>query len=220
MNKSPSKWLAAIALTLFTLVAGALPAQAQAQAQLTAGRDYIVLNPALPTDNPAKVEVIEFFSFACPHCADLAPSAAKWSAKLPADVAFRRVPVSFNPYYALMAKVFYALDAIGELQRLDAPLFDAIHVKGLKLIDDKSLIDWASSQGVDAKKFSDALKAFSVDTKTKQADALTRSGKIPGVPAFVVNGRYLVSNEAAAQHGGVLALTDKVIAMARSEQKK
>ena len=62
MNKSPSKWLAAIALTLFTLVAGALPAQAQAQ--LTAGRDYIVLNPALPTDNPAKVEVIEFFSFA------------------------------------------------------------------------------------------------------------------------------------------------------------
>ena len=220
MHKKSGRWLAAIAVTFFALVSAALPALAQAQKPLTAGRDYIVLNPALPTDNPAKVEVIEFFSFACPHCADLAPSANKWAGKLPADVAFRRVPVSFNPYYALMAKVFYALDAIGELQRLDTPLFEAIHVKGLKLIDDKSLIEWASAQGVDAKKFSDALKAFSVDTKVKQADALTRTGKIPGVPAFVVDGRYMVSNEAAAQHGGVLALTDKVIAMARSEHKK
>ena len=218
MHNTPRGWLAAIALMFFAFVAGALPVQAQTP--LAKGQDYILLNPPLPTDSPAKVEVIEFFSFACPHCADLAPSATKWAGKLPGDVAFRRVPVSFNPYYALMAKVFYALDAIGELQRLDAPLFDAIHVKGLKLIDDKSLVDWASSQGVDAKKFSDALKAFSVDTKVKQADALTRSGKIPGVPAFVVDGRYMVSNEAAAQHGGVLALTDKVIAMARSEHKK
>ena len=218
MHKTPSTWLAAIALTLCALFAGALPAQAQTP--LVAGQDYLLLNPPLPTENPAKIEVIEFFSFACPHCADLAPTAAKWVGKLPADVAFRRVPVSFNPYYVLMARVFYALEAIGELQRLDTALFDAIHVKGLKLIDDKSLIDWASAQGVDAKKFSDALKAFSVDTKVKQADALTRAGKIPGVPAFVVGGRYLVSNESAAKHGGVLALTDKVIAMARAERKK
>ena len=215
MKKHLTGWLAAVALAALSLIA-----PAHAQQQLVVGRDYVEISPAQPTDNPAKIEVIEFMSYACPHCSDFNPYVIKWSAKLPADVDFKRVPVSFNPYYALMAKVFYALEAIGELQRLDAPLFDAIHVKGLKLIDDKSLIDWASGQGIDAKKFSDALKAFSVQSQTKQADSVTRAAKVPGVPAFVVDGRYLVNSERAAQHGGVLALTDKVIAKVRAEKKK
>lgn len=205
---------------LATIAAAFLVCAAPAQAQQATARDYIAINPPLAADSAGKIEVIEFFSYGCPHCADLAPAAAKWAAKLPADVVFKRIPVNFNPYYELMARFYYALDAIGELQRLDAAVFEAIHVKGLRLIDDKSLIDWVSAQGVDAKKFSDALKAFGVLSKAKQADAVTRAAKVPGVPAFVVGGRYLVNNERAAQQGGVLALTDKVIAKVRAEQTK
>ena len=214
MRKTLNLWLATIALTLFSL---ALPAQAE----LVIGRDYVVLNPVQPTDDPAKIEVIEFFSYGCPHCSDLNPAAMKWAAKLPADVAFKRIPVGFNnPFYQLMAKLYYALEAIGELQRLDSEAFDAIHNKGLRLIDDKSVLEWVSGQGVDAKKFSDAFKSFGVISKAKRADQMAQSSKIQGVPALLVDGRYLVVGKDVKSHDGLLALTDQVIGKARADHKK
>ena len=212
MRKHLRTWLSALLAGLCLL---ALPAQAQ----LVAGRDYSVVEPAQPTDDPGRIEVVEFFSYACPHCSDLNPLVRKWAAKLPADVAFKRVPVSFNsPFYQLMAKLFYTLDAIGEMERLDAAAFDAIHVKGLKLIDEKSVQEWAVSQGVDAKKFSDAFKSFSTDSNVKRTDQLSRAAKIPGVPALVVDGRYLVVGKNVKNHDELLALTEKVIDKARTER--
>ena len=212
MKKHLTGWLAAIALALLSF---------GAQAQLTVGRDYALIDPALPTDNPAKIEVIEFFSYACPHCSDLNPYVAKWSPRLPADVAFRRIPVGFgNPFYQLMAKLYYALEAIGELNRLDAAVFNAIHEKGLKLIDDKSILDWVTAQGVNAKTFSDAYSSFGVMSKIKRAEQLAQSSKIRGVPAMVVDGRYLVVGQDIKGHADLLALTDKVIDKRRSERKK
>ena len=215
MKKTLIGRLAAYTFAFVSLLALALPAQAQ----LAAGVDFAEIKPALQVDNPARIEVVEFFSYACPHCSDLNPLVKKWAAKLPADVAFKRVPVSFNsPFYQLMAKLFYTLDAIGEMERLDAAAFDAIHVKGLKLIDEKSVQEWAVSQGVDAKKFSDAFKSFSTNSNVKRADQLSRAAKIPGVPALVVDGRYLVVGKNVKNHDELLALTEKVIDKARTER--
>jgi thiol:disulfide interchange protein DsbA len=215
MKKTLIGRLAAYTFAFVGLLALALPAQAQ----LAAGVDFAEIKPALQVDNPARIEVVEFFSYACPHCSDLNPLVRKWAAKLPADVAFKRVPVSFNsPFYQLMAKLFYTLDAIGEMERLDAAAFDAIHVKGLKLIDEKSVQEWAVSQGVDAKKFSDAFKSFSTDSNVKRTDQLSRAAKIPGVPALVVDGRYLVVGKNVKNHDELLALTEKVIDKARTER--
>lgn len=215
MKKSLIGRLAAYTFALVSLLVLALPAQAQ----LAAGVDFAEIKPPLQVDNPAKIEVVEFFSYACPHCNDLNPIVKKWAAKLPADVAFKRVPVSFNsPFYQLMAKLFYTLESLGEIEKLDAAAFDAIHVKGLKLIDEKSVQEWAVSQGVDAKKFSDAFKSFSVDSNVKRADQLSRSAKIPGVPALVVDGRYLVVGKNVKNHDELLALTEKVIDKVRGER--
>jgi len=215
MKKTLIGRLAAYTFAFVGLLALALPAQAQ----LAAGVDFAEIKPALQVDNPARIEVVEFFSYACPHCSDLNPLVRKWAAKLPADVAFKRVPVSFNsPFYQLMAKLFYTLDAIGEMERLDAAAFDAIHVKGLKLIDEKSVQEWAVSQGVDAKKFSDAFKSFSTDSNVKRTDQLSRAAKIPGVPALVVDGRYLVVGKNVKNHDELLALTEKVIDKVRGER--
>lgn len=212
MKKHLTGWLAAIALALLSFAA---------QAQLAVGRDYALLDPAQPTDNPAKIEVVEFFSYACPHCADLNPYIVKWAAKLPADVVFRRVPVGFNnPFYQLMARFYYTLEAIGEVKRLDAAVFTAIHEKGLKLIDDKSLMDWVTAQGVDAKTFSDAYSSFGVMSKIKRADQLAQASKIRGVPALVVDGRYLVVGQDIKSHADMLALTDKIIDKRRAERNK
>ena len=215
MKKSLIGRLAAYTFALVSLLALALPAQAQ----LAAGVDFAEIKPPLQVDNPAKIEVVEFFSYACPHCNDLNPIVKKWAAKLPADVAFKRIPVSFNsPFYQLMAKLFYTLESLGEIEKLDAAAFDAIHVKGLALIDEKSVQEWAVSQGVDAKKFSDAFKSFSTDSNVKRTDQLSRAAKIPGVPALVVDGRYLVVGKNVKNHDELLALTEKVIDKARTER--
>ena len=214
MKTCMTGWLAAIALTFFGLV---LPVQAQQQ--LVAGRDYAVIDPVQPTDNPAKIEVVEFFSYACPHCNDLNPHLAKWAAKLPSDVTLKRVPVSFIPYYQLMAKLYYALETVGELQRLDEVVFNAMHNKGVVLRTDEDIIGWVAAQpGVDAKKFSDAYKSFSVASKVNRANQMAQAAKINGVPAIAVDGRYLVVGQNVKSHADLLALTDKVIAKVRAER--
>ncbi len=213
MKKTLTACFAAIALILLSLAA-----PAQAQQQLVVGRDYVDINPVQPTDNPAKIEVIEFMSYACPHCNEFNPYIMKWSAKLPADVEFKRVPVNFSPFYKLMAQLFYTLEAIGELKRLDESVFNAIHVKGLKLVDDKSIQEWAVAQGIDAKKFSDAYTSFGVSSKVSRANQLAQGAKIRGVPAIAVDGKFLVVGQDVKSHEEMLALADKVIAKARAER--
>lgn len=216
-------WLAAFSFALFVLAmpasAASTKSEAAAPAPLALGSDYAIVDPALLADEPAKIEVLEFFSYACPHCSDLDPLVSQWSAKLPADVAFKRVPVSFNsPFYELMARLYYALDAVGDLPRLHSAVFDAVHHQGVKLIDDKSILEWVTSQGVDAKKFSDAYSSFGVSSKIKRADQLSRLAKIRGVPALVVDGRYLVVGQNIRAHSELLTLTDRVIDKARQER--
>ena len=190
------------------------------QAQPSAGRDYSVIEPAMNTESAAKIEVIEFFSYGCPHCADLHPFAANWAAKLPSDVLLKRVPVGFgNPYYQNLAKLYYSLETLGELAKLDDAVFHAIHQKGLKLIDDKSILDWTTQQGIDAKKFSDAYRSFGVISKAKRADQMAQAAKIRGVPALVVDGRYLMLNDNIKSHADLLNNTSKIIETIRSERK-
>jgi thiol:disulfide interchange protein DsbA len=184
-------------------------------AQPVAGRDFTVIEPVQATGDPGRIEVIEFFSYACPHCNDLNPLIQLWVRDLPRDVLFRRVPVSFNPFYELMAKLFYTLDATGDLARLDSALFAAIHEKNLRLVSDKSITDWAISQGVDARRFSEVWNSFSVDMKMKQADQTASSHRIQGVPALTVDGRYLIGGKSLQE---LLKLTDQVVEMRRKER--
>ena len=74
-----------------------LPAAAQAQGGPVEGTHYVRLSTPVPTVAEAgKIEVIEFFWYGCPHCNAFEPSLEAWVKKLPADVAFRRVPVAFR----------------------------------------------------------------------------------------------------------------------------
>lgn len=200
---------------LSALVAGVCLFSLPAAAQPVAGRDFSVIEPAQPTNDPSRIEVVEFFSFACPHCNDLNPLIHEWAGDLPRDVLFTRVPVNFNPFYKLMAQFFFALDATGDLDRLDAAVFEAIHERGLKLINERSITEWAVSQGVDARRFSEAWNSFSVNARIGRAEQMAKSHRIQAVPAIAVDGRYLVGGKSLQE---LLDLTDQVIAMRRNER--
>ena len=208
-------------LTAFVALAAGLLISVSAQAQLTLGRDYVNIEPPQPTDNPAKIEVVEFFSYGCPHCNDFHPLISRWASKLPADVSFRRVPVSFGrAQWANIGKLYYAAEAIGELGKLDNAAFHAIHVKSIKLYDDNTITEWAAQQGVDKAKFGEAYKSFGVASKMQRADQMAAAYKIQGVPAIAVDGRYLVVGKEVKSYEDLLTLADQLIGKVRTERSK
>jgi len=197
------------------VLAAALSFSAGAAAQ-SAGRDYTAIEPAQPTDSPAKVEVVEFFSYGCPHCNDFNGLVSAWAAKLPADVTFKRVPVSFGrPAWANVGRLYYALEVTGDLARLDGEVFKAIHTDRVNMFDERTMKEWIAKKGVDPRKFDEAFASFGVMSKMKRAEAMTQSYKIQGVPAIAVEGKYLVGGR---DFNDTLAITDKLIVKARAEK--
>ena len=207
-----------VSLALATLVSTFLAA-APALAEPQSGKDYKPVSPPLATPK-GKIEVVEFFSYGCPHCNDFHPLISQWAAKLPKDVSFRRVPVSFNrPEWARFSRIYFALDSIGELAKLDAAVFIAIHEQRVAFKNDDAVLAWVTSKGVDGKKFAEAYNSFSMASRVQRADQEATAARIGGVPAVVVDGRYLVNNEAVSSFDQLLKLTDAIIEKARQENK-
>jgi thiol:disulfide interchange protein DsbA len=200
---------------------GLLPLAAASHAQGAtpkAGTEYIVLSRPVPTDVPAgKVEVVEFFSYNCPHCAAFEPSLESWVKKLPPEVVFRRVPVPFvgNDTEAKQ-RLYYALEAMGKVDEFQPKIFQAIHQQRLNLTGDDAILAWVGKQpDLDAKKFAELFKSFSVVGKAKRAAQLTTDFQVAGVPALAVAGRWYVDGETAGSMDGALKVTDYLITQAR-----
>ena len=181
------------------------------------GKDYTMTAQPQPTDMK-KIEVTEVFSYACPHCSDLEPIISKWSKKLPADVSFTRIHSVMNPRYLALGKLFYTLEALGELERLQGDAFNAIHAKDINLADEKTATEWAGKQGIDTKKFSDAYASFGIQGKVARSRQLTTAYGINGVPAIVVAGKYQTSASMAGSHEAALKVTDYLIGLVRRER--
>lgn len=188
-----------------------------AHAQGVEGTDYRKIEPPQPAVSPGKIEVIEFFSYMCPHCKEFYPLVTTWAAKLPKNVVFRRVPVGFNrPPWINLARAYYALQASGDLDKLDGALFHAIHEEHLQLFDEPSLADWVAKNGGNADKFAAAYTSFGVNNQTVQADQLAEHYRIEAVPTMAVNGEYQAMGKNLAE---ILANTDRLIAQVHTEAR-
>lgn len=208
-----------IALLFATLISAFFLSGTGFAADPQAGRDYKPINPPLPATK-GKIEVLEFFSYGCPHCSDFHPMVSQWAAKQGKDVSFRRVPVSFNrPEWARLSRIYFALEATGDLAKLDTAVFIAIHEQRMNFKTDEAVVAWATGKGIDAKKFGEALASFSMQSKVQRADQDASAARIGGVPSLAVDGRYLINNEAASSYEDLLKITDSVVAKVRQERK-
>jgi thiol:disulfide interchange protein DsbA len=175
--------------------------------------DYYELNPPQPVETTDKIEVLEFFWYGCIHCYNLEPKLESWLKTLPKDVEFRRVPAVFNERWAHDATIYYAFEALGLVDKLHRPLFDAIHRDRLRTDDSKQLSAWLEKHGVDPKKFETTAKSFGVQSKTKRAIRLTTDYKIDGTPAMAVQGRYTVPSSEA-----MLAVVNQLVTQVRKQK--
>jgi thiol:disulfide interchange protein DsbA len=201
------------ALTFFAVTAASA-------ADLVEGKEYVRLKNPQPVETGKKIEVIEFFSYGCPHCNDLEPFLQTWVQKLPPDVQFRRVPVMFQQRWEALAKIYYTLDAMGDEARLSPEVFKAVHVNGLPLYQDKAFFDWAANHGLDRAKVADMYNSFAVSSKFNRAKMLAQAYNIQSVPTMIVDGKYMTASDKVGTHAALPPVLDALVAKARAERAK
>jgi len=181
---------------------------------------YTELNPPQPlvADDANKIEVVEFFWYGCPHCYHIEPLVEKWKKTLPPEAVFRPFPAVFNARWGHDAAIFYTFEALGVLDKVHRPFFDAIHRDGLRTDNQQALAEWLKKQGVDDKRFFDTMKSMGVDTRVRRAMHLTLAYRIDGTPAMAVQGRYTVSAQQGRSQQGMVDTVDYLVAQARKQK--
>jgi thiol:disulfide interchange protein DsbA len=177
----------------------------------TALVNYEVVTPAQPIQNSAKVEVIEFFWYGCPHCYSLEPSMVEWLKNKPANVEFIRQPAVFSDLWGKHAKAFFTAEALGVGEKVHADFFDAIQNKKQKLVTEDELAKFFADHGVKDEDFRAAYNSFLVDAKMRQAETMGTRYGITGVPALIVNGKYRVTATTAKSQENMLNVTNQLI---------
>jgi protein dithiol oxidoreductase (disulfide-forming) len=222
---SQNKLLAAVASTVAAATSSSSAAAASGT-QWQDGVNYTRVVPAQPTNVPAgQVEVLEFFWYACPHCYALEPAVQTWLKSKPAYITFTRVPVEWNEGHRSLARLYYALEAMGKSNDLHGEIFKEIQVNGDPLIGpdpnnaasaERTQLAFIKKLGLSDADFEKAYHDMNVETALQRADQLAQRYRVSSVPMFVVNGKYISD---VNQAGGPEKLMSLLNDLAAQEHK-
>lgn len=160
------------------------------------GTDYQLLHITQQPPKSVIVDkntVIEFFSYACPHCASLHPAIETWLEKKPKTTKFMQVPVVYQKAWEIYARAYYIADAFGVEEKISPAIFKALHEDKNSLQTSVAMANLFAAHGADKEK---VLKAFersaAIDAKLREGTLLSRLYRITTVPMFIVGGKYKV----------------------------
>src|SRR3954469_9545262 len=209
--RASAHWLRQIALCVacacFALTAGA-------QTSKTEG-DYREIRQQ-PIETGDKIEVIDFFFYGCQYCNELLPRLERWRKTIPADVVYRHIPVVRHDSWAPLAKTYFTLEAMGEVERLHTAVFHGYHVEDLYMSQEKVIAEWAAKQGLDRDKFMAIYRSDETRQKVERARKQTLEYDIQGTPSLVVDGRFLTDGSSAK----TIEILDRMIRLARQQREK
>ncbi|MTI14952.1 thiol:disulfide interchange protein DsbA/DsbL [Sansalvadorimonas verongulae] len=209
------KLLSGLFLALITLSVSAAPAGYRE------GVDFKQLKQSLPVVvTPDKIEIDTVFWYGCSHCFDLARMQENWKEKLGTDVDTSDVPVIFGKPWQAHAQLFYALEDLKLLDKAHFAVFDAVQKQGRRLDNEKDMAAFLKERyGVNEADFERAYDSFGVRNQTQKASAITRGAQLTGVPAIIVNNRYLVDPAMAGGLENMLKVTEYLIEKIRAEKE-
>lgn len=175
------------------------------------GKNYFLVDPPQPTATGDKVEVLEVFSYACPHCAHFQPYAEQLKTSLPAGAVFTYMPAVFNPSWEPYARAYYTAESLGVLDKTHQPLFDALHRDHLPLRTIDDLAGFYAQNGVDKAKFLATSASFEVESKLARSQTIVKADGIDGTPSIVVNGKYRITGASAGGYPQLIELVDWLV---------
>ena len=190
-------------ILLSVLTAVTLPAWAQMRFQ--EGFDYKVL-AGTPSN---KKQIIEFFSYSCPHCYSLDPIIESYLTDVPAEYAFERIPVSFGRRdWQKSAEVYTLTGLLGNREALHQKIFKKIHEQHSPFRNDDDVKSFFIANGVDEKKYDSVASSFSAKSAFKRNEALAKKFRISSVPTVIVRDVYEVKLSRVRNAGQLEALVD------------
>ncbi|MFM1895643.1 MAG: hypothetical protein RLZZ385_717 [Pseudomonadota bacterium] len=186
-------------------------------ARYVAGTHYTELSAPVRTDNPDKIEVVEAFWYGCTHCFRFEPLIHNWEANLADDVAFVRFPAQWNALMKIHSQIFYTAEALGVLDNIHEPAFNAINIEGNRLQNEREIGALFAKHGVSEEDFKAAFNSFAVRTKVNQGDRRMQDYQIRSTPNMIVNGKYLVvTGEAVPTQEEMLNVVDFLVGIERA----
>lgn len=177
------------------------------------------LIPQQPIATGERIEVVEFFWYGCPYCYQLQAPLENWVKRKPADVELRRIPAVFRESWVPHARLYYALEAIGELDRLHQVVYRSHHEERQNLNSADSTAEWVSRHGIDRSRWLAAYNSPEVEQNVRQAIANTRLYAVQGTPSLVVDGRYITSTGMTETVPGVIPILEDLISNAREQRR-
>lgn len=175
-------------------------------------------NPVETRVEDGQVAVTEAFWYGCPHCYNLEEPLNAWVAEQPEDVVFQRMPATMGGDWNTHAFAFYAAEQLGILEELHGDFFHAIHEEGRRLTSEDDIAAFFSDYGVTEDAAREALSSFGVKSQVNQAHARMRQMQLMGVPALIVDGRYLVSPSTAGSLGNMPQIAGALVEKVREER--
>jgi len=188
-----------------------LPFSVGLAATFQEGDAYKTLPQAQPTMDPNKIEVVELFWYGCPHCHKFQPYVEKWLKTKPENVEYIRMPAILREDWSLHARAFYTAETLGILDKIHEPLFNAIHVEKQRLFSEDSLMHFFEKYGIDNDTFRNTFYSFTVDSKVRRANQMTRRYRISGTPAVIVNGKYVTGPAEAKGFDNLIKVIDYLV---------
>ncbi|MFL1468064.1 thiol:disulfide interchange protein DsbA/DsbL [Marinobacter sp. HN1S83] len=179
------------------------------------GTHYRELSSPVRTDSSESIEVAEVFWYGCPHCYAFKPLVERWAENRPDDVDYVQLPAALGKSWVPHAKAFYALEAMGELDKVHDALFDALAGERRPLNSGEALAEFVSRYDVDGEQFLKNYNSFGVNARMQKAQSKIRGARITGTPTMLVNGKYTVSASMAGGHEAVLEVVNYLIAKER-----
>ncbi|MEQ6917964.1 thiol:disulfide interchange protein DsbA/DsbL [Halomonas aquatica] len=205
--------------TLMVALAGLGLSSLVSAAPLVEGQHYTLLdNPVETQVDDGHIEVTEAFWYGCPHCYNLEDPLNAWVAEQPEGVAFQRMPATMGGDWNTHAFAFYAAQQLGILDDLHDDFFHAIHEENRSLTAPDDIAAFFSEYGVSEEEALAALGSFGVKGKVNQAHARMRQMQLMGVPALIVDGRYLVSPSTAGSLDNMPQIAGALVEKVREER--
>lgn len=167
-----------------------------------------------------KILVQELFWYGCPHCFHLEPALDAWRKTLPANVEFEPYALPLTPAWVPLTKAFFAAKLMGVLPQTHVQVFTDIHVKNMRPTTKEQIADMYADLGVNRAQFLQMYDSFGVDNAVRQAQAVGQDAGVTGVPALLINGKYLVTGDMAGSNEAMLPIARALIAKITADQTK
>lgn len=205
--------------TLMIALAGLGFSTLASATSLVEGQHYDRLPQSIDTSVAEdQIEILEVFWYGCPHCNNLQQPLNAWLDTLSDDVIVVHMPATMGGDWNTHATAYYAADQLGIADQTHADFFAAIHQDGRNLNTIDEIAAFYSGYDVTEEEARQALNSFGVKNLVNQAHNKMRTMQLRGVPALVVDGRYLITSTSAGSLENMPQIADALIEMVREER--